>query len=800
MKVLNSPAAVSRKKSNVWTEATAKISWEGAQTNGKSEDLQPQQLKLSRIEAENQNGVPTSLLSFTFFLRKKREKMKNRRNIYLFVRLALLFLLMQGVYFQGFAGFEDSFNLADTVAVHDLEGVTIVAQHHREIIPAQRLSGEKLERLNSHSVADAIRFLSGVQIKDFGGIGGLKTVNIRSMGTHHVGVFYNGIRIGNAQNGVVDLGRFSLDNIEEISLYNGQRSRILQPAKDFGTSGTIYLRTRRPRFENNKPYNVRMLFRTGSFDLINPSFLWEQRIRGWDTEQGNNTHNIASSVSAEYIQSSGRYRFRYRRVLPDGTVAWDTTAIRQNGDIQAFRLEGGLTGFTERTQWQAKTYLYSSERGIPGPIVNNVWKNSQRQWDRNFFTQASFSTAVNDRYELLINAKYAHDFLRYQNPDTTLMLIDNSFWQQEIYLSFANRFSILQNWDVSLATDFQWNVLDANLQNFVRPTRYTTLVALATAFEFWNIRAQASLLGAFINEQADWRGLPNILPEQQIRAAEDKREFTPAIFLSYQPFQNMQAGFVRPLQFRAFYKRSFRMPTFNDLYYTQIGNVSLRPEFTTQFNLGFQYAITMGRTPMDAGYASFRHNRIFQGLQISADVYYNEVDDKIVAIPRGSGQFRWMMMNIGRVEIRGLDTRVETNWQLPHDIRLQMAVSYSFQRAQDFSDPTDTDPRAGTWGGQIAYIPWHSGSLSLLASFRSWTFNYSFIYVGERYHNSSNIRENHERPWYTSDISVGKAFQLGSTRWGVSAEINNVFNQQYNVVLNYPMPGTNFRIILRLDI
>ena len=711
--------------------------------------------------------------------------------------------------FQAFAGYS-----SDTIRTHEIEGVTIVAQQHREVIPAQRLSGEKLERLNSHSVADAIRFLSGVQIKDFGGIGGLKTVNVRSMGSQHVGVFYNGIRIGNAQNGVVDLGRFSLDNIEEISLYNGQRSRILQPAKDFGTAGTIYLRTRRPRFENNKPYNIRMLFRTGSFDLINPSFLWEHRIRGWDTEQGNNTHNIASSVSAEYVQSSGRYRFRYRRVLPDGTVAWDTTAIRQNGDIQALRLEGGLTGFTERTQWQVHNYLYSSERGIPGAIVNNVWKNSQRQWDRNFFTQASLTTVVNDRYELLINAKYAHDFLRYQNPDTTLMLIDNRFTQQEIYLSFANRFSILPNWDISLATDFQWNVLDANLQNFVRPTRYTTLVALATAVEFGNVRIQASLLGTFINEQADWRGLPNILPEQQTRSAENRQELSPAIFVSYQPFAGARhVSPIRPLQFRAFYKRSFRMPTFNDLYYTQIGNVSLRPEFTTQFNLGFQYAIDMGRTTMDAEYAPFGHSRIFQGLQISADVYYNEVTDKIVAIPRGSGQFRWMMMNIGRVEIRGLDTRVETNWLLPHDIRLQAAANYTFQRAQDFSDPTDTDPRAGTWGRQIAYIPWHSGSLSLLASFRSWTFNYSFVYVGERYHNSSNIRENHERPWYTSDISIGKTFQLRRTRSGrmqyapmsvptfrVSAEINNVFNQQYDIVLNYPMPGTNFRIILRLDI
>lgn len=54
----------------------------------------------------------------------------------------------------------------------------------------------------------------------------MKTVNIRSMGTNHVGVFYDGIELGNAQNGVIDLGRFSLDNMEAVTLYNGQKSAI----------------------------------------------------------------------------------------------------------------------------------------------------------------------------------------------------------------------------------------------------------------------------------------------------------------------------------------------------------------------------------------------------------------------------------------------------------------------------------------------------------------------------------------------------------------------------------------------
>ena len=77
----------------------------------------------------------------------------------------------------------------------------------RDIIPVQQLGGESLRQLSAHSVADAVRYFAGVQIKDYGGVGGLKTVNIRSMGTNHMGVYYNGIQLGNAQNGQIDLGK-----------------------------------------------------------------------------------------------------------------------------------------------------------------------------------------------------------------------------------------------------------------------------------------------------------------------------------------------------------------------------------------------------------------------------------------------------------------------------------------------------------------------------------------------------------------------------------------------------------------
>jgi hypothetical protein len=163
--------------------------------------------------------------------------------------------------------------------------------------------------------------------------------------------------------------------------------------------------------------------------LANPSVLWEQKV----------SEQVSASLNAEYIYSSGRYKFRYRKMLRDGSMAWDTTAVRQNGDIRSARVEGGFSGYIPQGKWSAKAYFYDSERGIPGAIVNNVWKRWQRQWGRNFFAQGSFQRQLSRRHEALVNLKYANDWMRYLNPDTTLMHIDNTFRQQEIYASAANK-------------------------------------------------------------------------------------------------------------------------------------------------------------------------------------------------------------------------------------------------------------------------------------------------------------------------------------------------------------------------
>lgn len=621
-----------------------------------------------------------------------------------------------------------------------------------EIIPAQRLSGEELKRLSTNSVADALRYFSGVQVKDYGGVGGIKTVNIRSMGTNHTGVVYDGVELGNAQNGQIDLGQFSLDNVEALSLYNGQKSEILQPAKDFGTAGSIYIRTRTPHFEEGETYHLRATMRTGSFDLLNPSALIELRL----------SSRVNAQLSAEWLNSSGKYKFRYRRVNPSGELAYDTVATRQNGDINATRIEANVNGFLNAGEWHFKAYNYNSERGVPGAIVNNVWRRGERIWDTNSFTQGNIQLTYG-KFTTLNNVKYAFYRTHYVNNDDKQLKVDNLYRQKEFYLSSANEYIILPWWRVSASYDFQWNTLDADMYDFARPTRTTNLIAAATALNLPHIKLQASALGTFIHDHIQGRQSPG-----------DKSVFTPAVYLSVLPLRSPS------LTLRAFYKRSFRMPTFNDLYYAEMGNAKLDPERVTQYNVGVIYS---------------RDSQGFWAtMRFSADVYYNKVKNKIVAYPKGQ-QFRWTMLNLGRVDIRGVDVTAQLGVRPLTDLLVTLRAQYTFQRAIDVTNPDDNYYR-----DQIPYIPRNSGSAVVGLTWRQWNLNYSFIYVGERYSQQENILYNHLQPWYTSDISLSRDFRWGRVKFRAQLDVNNLLSQDYDVILNYPMPKRNYRLTLSVDI
>ena len=153
----------------------------------------------------------------------------------------------------------------------------------------------------------------------------------------------------------------------------------------------------------------------------------------------------------------------------------------------------------------------------------------------------------------------------------------------------------------------------------------------------------------------------------------------PSLSAFYAPFPWLEAD--------AFVKRSYRLPSFNDLYYSLMGNSRLEPEsaFQTGLNLRLHFGMQAWNW----------------SLHLSP--YYNRVSNKIVAIPTSS-QFRWTMLNLGLVDIAGADVKGVARFR-QGDWSVTLTLRYSLQRALDHST------RDGqTWGNQVPYIPLHPPS------------------------------------------------------------------------------------------
>jgi vitamin B12 transporter len=480
----------------------------------------------------------------------------------------------------------------------------------QSFLPSQTISASDFKRNASYNVADAIRNFSGVNIKDYGGIGGLKTVSVRSLGANHTGVQFDGIQVADAQNGQIDLGKINLENVASITLYNGQSDELLQPARAYASASMLVIKSLAPDFKHNTDHRISFGYKTGSFGLVNPTLLWQQKIsKRW-----------SMNFNSNWQKSHGKYKYR---VEGDGS---DTLAIRSNAQVSTLQSDAALYWKgADSNSFQFRINYANSSRGLPGAVVYYNPYSNQHLWNKDLFLQSSYRHHFRNKLNLLVNGKFAHNQLRYLDPDYLNQAgeLDQRYKQIELYESAALSYPLSSVWEVSMASDIAYNKLNTNLYNYAYPARFTFLNALTTKFKFQKLIVQANLLNTTIRETVE-----------NGTASPSKSIWSPAISFSYSPFEQ------EDLQFRAFYKDIFRNPTFNDLYYTRSGRRNLKPEYAVQYNAGITYS------------KSF--NTAIHFLSFTADAYYNKVKDKIIAIPN-KDLFTWTMMNLGLVDIRGLD-------------------------------------------------------------------------------------------------------------------------------------------------
>lgn len=666
------------------------------------------------------------------------------------------------------------FSQNKTDSIYQMKEVIIKKQAQertaRSTTPMQILTSDAIERLNVLQLSDAVKYFSGVTIKDYGGIGGLKTISVRSLGANHTAVSYDGITISDAQTGQIDLGKFSLDNVESISLHAGQSDNIFQTARLFASAGVLNVQTLSPQFEENEKYTIRTTLKGGSFGLINPRFLIENRI----------TKKVSTSVNAEYMYSNGRYPYTTHF---GNTGDLTSKGKRTNSDVEVFRAETGLFyNISEHSEFRAKAYYYQSERGLPGA---DIWYNEsepiQRLWDKTFFVQAHYENDLNEKWSVQSNSKLNWTYQRYLDSGYRGAggKEENNYYQWEYYLSGTLLYRPVKNLSLSIASDAFINTMNADLKTFAYPTRYSFLNVFAAKYTTERFSILGNVLSTIVEEQVNYD--KNVGDNQSTnygKSGENQNRLSPSLSFSYKLFPK------EDLRLRLMYKSIFRVPTFNDLYYSEVGNPDLKPEFTKQYNAGITWVKNIGI------YIPF--------VSISIDSYYNNVEDKIVARP-SANIFKWSIVNVGKVDIYGTDITFDAQIKPSDKYSITLSGTYTLQKAWDVTSKTDEVEKL-QYKHQIAYTPEHSGSGRISFDNPFVTVSYAVVYSGDRYKLGENIPENYVGKYSDHSISFSKKLRWDKADISSSVEILNLFDSQYEIVKSYPMPRRSIRCTLLFKI
>lgn len=662
------------------------------------------------------------------------------------------------------------------------------------VLPTQVMTNKTLSVLPAVQVSDVLKLMSGVVIKDYGGVGGMKTVAVRGFSSQHTAVAYDGVVVADGQTGQIDLSRFSLQNAGAVQLVMGPTGGTLSAARPAGAAGTLFIHSPfMPDFTYDRQrLHLDACFTGGSFGLINPSLKIDNLILK-DTVSRT---TISSSLIINYLQSKGDYPFTiYYGAAGDST----SRERRENSDVKTFNIEENLRfTFHYRTVLTAKFYYYQSERGLPGAVLFYTVKNGQRLYDQNAFGQVTLQVPTFSGWTYRMLAKFNFSGQRYYDGAylNVAGFLDNRYFQREYYLSNIVQFQPIKIFEISLANDLIFGNMNTNLTDFVTPSRLQVLTALTAAVRthFPEINAQVRLLHTGV---ANW--------VQRGTAAKNLSRFTPAASFSINLLGKKPSI---DLYFRTYYQNIYRIPTFNDLYYNEVGNTNLRPENAHQVNAGVTFARSFVKTQKMVGNEPFDNvyleKRFEMNVTATLDGYYNRVKDKIVAIP-SKNLFVWSMLNFGKVEMSGLDATATTTFNYnPSCFKsASLSGSYSLQRAVD-----KTDPAGKTYGHQIPYTPLHSGSLSALVEF-SWSrrcnlkIGYTMVAAGKRYSLQQNVPQNELAPYTDHSLSLSTEFTLGNRRHtraydqcklGLKAELLNLADKHYEVIRNYPMQGRSFRL------
>jgi outer membrane cobalamin receptor len=609
----------------------------------------------------------------------------------------------------------------------------------------QVLDEQYILSINGSSLTDALKLSDGVYIKNYGFNSGIKTISLNSTQSEHTLILLNGVRLNSSQNAQVDLSMYNLDNISRIEVSKGGSSSLYGSG---AIGGVINIITE--DFISPRPVGFNLIADAGSYGQRK---FFGKFSHSFDL---NSVNNVNYSLSYSDEQAVNDFVYNYKNGMNE------VLKERENSDFstQAFNFD---LRYTDENKSALKLFANYShfERGVPGADLGYS-TGTARQIDYNLISNITYGRKLSDVFDLTADFSYKNSLQKYFDPATfNLPFKIDSYYRLNGYeASSALSYIPSDNFSLESGGDFSFNNMVSN------------------ETEDGNLFQGAVFLLSKI--ELDLSNASNIILYPSLRYdyfsnISEHNVVTGKLGVNIKPFS--KTG----LNLKSSIGNNFSAPTFNELYWRDLGNKNLRPEKSVSFDAGIYYR-----------FKAFSMNE----FEFS---YFNiNTTDRIIWTPV-SGSI-WRPINIGEVNSEGIDVSLRSSFYLGKRLNAESSVNYSYSNARKKNKDYENDP---TYNKQLIYIPIEMAKASIMMNYlttskllKCVSFNLFYNFTAKRYTNFENTQF---VPRYdVFDGNIGLGFQKDEIEIGAKFIVNNILNEDYSELPGYPMPLRNYKLEISL--
>lgn len=249
-----------------------------------------------------------------------------------------------------------------------------------------------------------------------------------------------------------------------------------------------------------------------------------------------------------------------------------------------------------------------------------------------------------------------------------------------------------------------------------------------------------------------------------------RQEWNNGKIIPFIPAFGMNIKMSPSIQISANLSKAYRLPTLNDLYWVPGGNINLKPETGINSEIGLKIK-------------AFR----FIGTEIHINLYQRTTENQITWIPLSDNKLT--VLNITKVETSGLEFHWKNQFKIKA-FRIGMKGQHDYCSALNKTNTSDP-----AYNKQMIYVPRIKHSLQVFLEWKSFQLNYIHQYIGQRFYSSDNTTSLDQ--YQIGNISLRKNFRFKQHHFGVQLSRTNMWNSNYVVVLNRPMPLAQNQISLQ---